>query len=101
MKVAYVAGPYNSTTINGVCENIQRAREVALKYWRLGYSVICPHMNTAFMDGENDVAMFLAGDIEILKRCDVLILMRNWENSEGARGEYETALDSGLTIIRE
>lgn len=101
MKIAYISGPYRSGTVNGIYENIQKARAIALKYWRLGYAVICPHINTAFMDGENDSDMFLAGDIEILKRCDIIVMMPGWGKSEGAIEEYKEAVNCDLEIIEE
>ena len=101
MKVAYISGSYRSNAINGIYENIQKARQVALKYWNLGYAVICPHLNTAFMDGSCGDHIWLQGDIEILKRCDVIVLLNGWIKSEGAREEYKAALAHGLVIIEE
>ena len=34
----------------------------------MGYTVICPHANSALMDGRAE-RCFLAGDIEMLKRA--------------------------------
>ncbi len=34
--VAYVAGPYRAETVNGIVENIQRARKAAVELWRMG-----------------------------------------------------------------
>ena len=44
-----MAGPYRADTIYGVAQNIQKARDVALRLWKLGYAAICPHSNTAFL----------------------------------------------------
>jgi len=66
MKVAYISGPYRAATVHGVVENIRRAERVALKYWQLGYAVICPHTNTALFDGAAPDDVWLAGDLELL-----------------------------------
>lgn len=101
MKLAYIAGPYRSDTIRGTVENIRRAEAVAIKYWKKGYAVICPHMNTALFDGLLPDGVWLEGDIEILKRCDVIILMRGWSQSKGAQLEYDIAKKNDLEVIED
>ena len=101
MTVAYIAGPYRSGTPNGIHENIQKARKVALKYWKLGYAVICPHLNTALMDGACPDDVWMTGDIEILKRCDVIVMMDGWRGSTGASREYAIAKENNITVIED
>ncbi len=99
MNVAYIAGPYRAPTVEGIARNIQAAEEVAKKYWCLGYAVICPHKNTAFFDGLTDDSVWLQGDLEILSRCDICIVMKNWYLSKGATKEVEFAKEKGIPII--
>lgn len=103
MKVAYVAGPFRSATHWGVVQNVRAAELVALKYWKQGYAVICPHTNTANFDGavpkDTEQSVWLDGDLELLRRSDVLVAMSTWERSSGARAEVELAKNLGLTII--
>lgn len=104
MKVAFISGPYRANTPNGVFENIMRARAVALKYWKLGYAVICPHMNTMFMDGACEDEVWLLGDLEIIDRLngsDCIVMMTGWEGSKGAVREYQRAETCGLEVIYE
>ena len=90
MKVAYVVGPYRSEIgPYGIKQNIQRAEEVAIQLWRLGYAVICPHKNTAFFDGAAPDEVWLRGDIELIRRSDLVVTVKGWESSSGARGEVE------------
>ena len=100
MKVAYIAGPFRAKTHWGIVQNVRAAEQVALKYWKLGYAVICPHTNTANFDGavEGD-NLWLDGDIEIMKRCDLVIAMSNWRNSGGAREEVKLAESLGMEIV--
>lgn len=101
-KVIYISGKYRSHLgMNGVHENIQLARKYAIKYWKLGFAVICPHMNTAFLDGVDTDLMFLDGDIEILRRCDTIVMIPNWEDSGGAMAELAVAKEMGMEIIYE
>ncbi len=99
MEVAYISGPYRADTVNGIWENVQAARKIALKYWRLGYAVVCPHMNTAMMDGACPDDAWLKGHVEIMLRCDVVVMMEGWEWSKGAIEECKAALRNGLEIV--
>ena len=87
MKLAYIAHPYRSTTIDGLAENIWHARKVAKRYWQRNYAVICPCLNSAFMDGVMPDKTFLDGDLAILAKCDLLVLSGNWLASTGCVGE--------------
>lgn len=100
MKLAYIVGPYRSKKgIKGIVDNIRKAEKVALKYWKLGYCVVCPHKNTALMPGPD--AMFLAGGIELVKRADVIVAVKGWEESEGSMDEINLAKRLGKEIIYE
>jgi hypothetical protein len=101
MKVVYISAPYRSNSINGIHENIEIARRVALRYWRKGFAVICPHLNTAYFDGAISDEEILAGDIEILKRCDGIVMCGNWKDSEGARNELVIAQAQKKIIFYE
>lgn len=101
MRVAYIAGPYRATAINDMLKNIMTAREIALKYWKKGYLVICPHTNTAFMDGACSDDTWLVGDLEQLRRSDVVVMCPRWSASKGARDEHTLAKALGKEIIYE
>lgn len=101
MKVAYIIGPYRAKTIYQIKQNIYKAEEIALKYWKLGYAVICPHKNSAFFDGECEDEIWLKGGIEILKRCDICIVIDGWQNSEGSRREIDAAYEFNIEIIED
>lgn len=101
MKLVYVSGAYRSNCPNGVWENINRAREAAVKLWNQGYAVICPHTNSIFMDGVNTDTTFLDGDLEILRRCDCIYMLKGWYKSQGATAELELAKHLNKEIIYE
>ena len=101
IKVCYISGAYRSNSINGIYENIYKARKLALEYWEKGYAVLCPHMNTAFMDGACHDDTWIQGDLEFVRRSDIMVMMGNWQNSEGAKREHDEAVTHGLQIIYE
>lgn len=103
MNIAYISGPYRAETMNQVYNNIQIAREYAIKYWKLGYMVFCPHMNTALMDGAVEGEPWLKGDLEFIRRLkstDIMVMLPGWRNSEGAKTEHDVAVNEiGMNVV--
>ena len=99
MKVIFVSGKYRASSESGVVENIRKAEAVSIMLWQAGWAVFCPHKNSALFGGLCDDSVWLEGDIEILKRCDAIYMLFNWQDSVGAKEEYRIALDLGLEII--
>ena len=99
MKVVYVAGPFRGKDAWEVEQNIRRAEALALEVWRLGCAAICPHANTRFFDRALPDETFLKGDLEILRRCDAMILTEDWERSSGARAERQYAIDHNILVF--
>ncbi len=98
VDVVYISGAYRSDSINGIYENIQKARAEAIKWWKKGYAVICPHLNTAFFDGVCHDDTWIKGDLELVRRSDIIVMLPGWEQSEGAVREYHEAVISELVI---
>jgi hypothetical protein len=101
MKVVYISGPYSNKDIGKQRLNITKALVVAEKYWKLGYAVICPHTNSAWMDEVVPYEQFMEGDLEILKRCDIIVMMEQWNKSKGASKEREFAYKLKKKILYE
>lgn len=99
MKVVYVAGPYRAPTEHGVLQNIRNAEDVALMVWACGAACICPHKNTAFFGGAADDAVWLKGDLEILRRCDAVVCVAGWKRSAGATGEVHFAHELHIPVF--
>ncbi len=93
MKRAYVMGPYRAPTWEGIEANIQRAKELAVALWQMGYAVFCPHLNTAHFDGLAPDDVFLEGDLEWASVGDLGVVVPNmadlidWQDSRGTKDE--------------
>jgi len=101
-KLIYTAGPYRSKDgIRGVVENIRAAESWMAMIWEAGASVICPHKNTALLDGISGMKAedWLDGDFVQVERCDAVFLLPGWEDSEGTRQEIEVAKAAGVRIF--
>ena len=103
--ILYVSGPYRGKSkiklINRlqVIRNIINARKVAKELWRMGYTVICPHLNSALMDGVTSDDRFLEGDIEILQQCWGIVMIQGWQRSTGALMELKDARQTGKKVF--
>mgnify|MGYP002777089094 CR=1 FL=1 len=90
----YIAGPY--------AENIAVARAAAIAVWELGHIAICPHLNTAHFEEDSGLGdeVYLAGDLEILRRCDAILMLPGSDCSEGATSEMHFAVDRAIPVYR-
>ena len=98
MKIIYIAGPYRAEGANAILQNILEARAVAIELWKLGYVAIAPHCNTFLMDGAAPDEVWLAGDLEILRRCDLVVMRRGWWDSSGAVAERQEAKSRCMSV---
>ena len=99
--IIYIIGPYRAPTPDGIDANIAKARIVAERLWREGYTVICPHLNSARMDGVVADDMFLNGYLRIIVMCDGVYVMEGWEGSVGSTAELNLAARCRLEITYE
>jgi len=99
-KLIYVSGPYTAPTDNEINENIQRAEDIAVMLMRNGFDVITPHKNTSgYQQYEFTHERYLEQDINVLSRCDAILMMNNWRESKGACIEMDYAKEENIPII--
>jgi len=101
MKVVYVAGPFRAATAWEIEQNVRAAEVVALRVWRAGAVALCPHANSRHYHGDAADELFIEGTLELLRRCDAILLVEGWERSTGARGERVEAERLGLPVFTE
>jgi nucleoside 2-deoxyribosyltransferase len=99
VKVIYIAGKYRGPNAWAIEQNIRAAEEVAARVWAMGMVALCPHANSRHMDGVATDEVFLDGTMELLRRCDAVVLVPNWRDSAGARAEVEEADRLGLPVF--
>ena len=107
MKLVYIAGPFRAMSVHidghqdmfAVQENIMAAMKLGLEVARTpGYFPVIPHANTMFFTGSAPDHVWLDGGIELLKRCDVILMTPDWKRSSGARAEHLIAEESGIPV---
>lgn len=100
--VVYVAGKYTGENYDEIDSHIRLARDYAVKIWELGFTAICPHLNTAHFEvfaskvAEQEI---LAGYLSVIKRCDALFLLPDWRDSKGATRELHYAREHDIPVF--
>jgi hypothetical protein len=97
--VVYIAGPFRAPSAWGIEQNIRTAEKAALAVWRMGAAALCPHTNTRFFQGAAPDEIWLKGDLELLSRCDAVLMVGAWQQSVGATAELEAARRRGMPIF--
>lgn len=98
MRLVYVAGAYRAPTPWGVQQNINAAAAIAAKVHAAGMFAVCPHLNSAHMEGVADDAHFLNGTMALMRVCHAVILVSNWRSSAGALAEVAEAMRLGIPV---
>lgn len=100
-KIIYVAGPYKGD----VEANIAKAEAASVELWRRGWVVICPHKNTAGFEKYEDASLppevWIQGDLVILSRCDAIFMLKDWQQSAGAKEERRFAIAREIPVLYE
>ena len=94
-----MSGPYRATSEWQLERHIQAARDAALRLWVDGWAVITPHMNTAHLGGACPDDVWLSGYLEIMRRCDAVYMLENWQQSRGARAELDEATRLDMPVL--
>lgn len=97
--VAYVAVPYRASTETDLVRNIRRAEAYAKILWEAGIPTICPHKNTALFGGICHDEHWEEGYLVILRRCDLLVVVTDWEMSKGTTAEIALAHDLNIPVF--
>lgn len=104
VTIIYLAGPYRDGPAGNRRQNIRRAEEYAARLWACGFAVLCPHLNTAFFDGDAPAEAFLDGDLDIIRALArgadrfILALLPGWQLSKGTLAEKKLAEELGQTV---
>jgi len=98
----YVSGAITAPSAWEMEDNIYVAGLVARRLWEAGASVLCPHTNTAHMDGPGVTPQdFLDGDFEWIAVSDAVYMINDWEESKGACEEKKLAEVLGIPVYTD
>lgn len=98
MKLLYIAGPYRSETPEGIKANITMAQHVGARAADRGWTPMVPHNMSAGLELLGD-EFWLDATMELLKRCDAVLLVPGYQESAGTMAEIEEAVSRGMSIF--
>jgi hypothetical protein len=94
--LVYIAGPYRGDVKN----NVEAAENCAAMVAVLGIGFVCPHSNGRPHDWlELPDEYWLSMTMEIMRRCDAVLLVEGWEKSHGVIAEKKEAERLGIPVI--
>ncbi len=100
MKVVYVAGPFRAATPWLQELNVRAAEAAALELWQNGIVAVCPHTQTRFYQHSAPDEVWLEGTLEMLRRCDAIFVLPDWQRSQGTQGEIREAQRLMLPVFQ-
>ncbi len=98
MPLVYIAGPYRHRHAWGREQNIRAAERMGLKLANAGAVPVIPHTMYRHYDGTIEDAYWLDATMQILERCDAVVLCTGWRDSEGSRAEAKRAAELGIPV---
>ena len=99
MRVIYVAGPFTGKTAWDIEQNVRAAEDVGLCVANAGAVPLIPHANTRYFHGQQTPEFWYDATLELLKRCDGIIMVDGWESSKGSVMEHTYAKQHGIPIF--
>lgn len=98
-KVVYIAGKFRAKTHWATEQNIRKAEDMAMQVWQAGMIAFCPHVMGRFLDKTVEDSVILPMARAVMHRCDAVLLVPGWEDSEGTQDECFDALQLGIPIF--
>ena len=99
MKLIYIAGPFRAKSGWEVEHNIREAEELALIVAETGAVPVCPHTMYRFFNGVLPDQFWLDATLDLLRKCDAILLVPRWRESQGAKGERDEAMSLGIPVF--
>lgn len=98
MSLIYIAGPYTAATEKTVKANVRRAEEFGQQVLAIGLIPVIPHKITSHWDTWGILtnwphdAWLDQFCLPLLSRCDGALFIPGWDESKGARKEWDFCL---------
>lgn len=97
----YLAGPITAKNGHAVEDNVARAVKLYWECLRRGIPAFCPQLSAAFPSAHStvDYETWLNYDFAVIDRCTHILMLPRWQESTGAKREYDYARDKGIPVI--
>ena len=97
----YISGPMTAKHGYSIEENVAAGVKVYLECLALGIPAFCPHLSGAFPTAWTalDWQKWIDYDLAVIERCTHVLMMPRWEQSAGAKHEYDYAKSIGKPVV--
>lgn len=102
----YIAGPFGGESKAAHEYNVGVAADYRAPIAALGCYPVCPHTNTRDLGGNTgksddpkEQEFWYLGSLELLRRCDAILMIKNWQLSTGATREKQAAEAWGIPVL--
>lgn len=98
LNVCYIAG--GMTQVGPPTWNYSSFERMAKRLRKAGWQVISPHELHGPDEGTGH-DWFMRRDVAELVKCGRIVMLRDWEQSKGARMEFDLAVGLGMDVWYE
>lgn len=88
--VVYVAGALRGNIFKKFF-NFRKVHKLCKKLWLNNIAAYSPHKNSGWLDSKETDKFVILANIEMMLRCDILLVADNWEKSVGTLNEMAVA----------
>jgi hypothetical protein len=97
--VVYVSGPITAVNQWLVERNVRIAEDAAAALLAHGVTAICVHSMGRFMGDMLSWEDWMRHDLAILALCSAVLVVGDWEKSNGTKAEIEYAQSLGIPVF--
>lgn len=92
----YISGPITGT--DDYMERFAKAEEALIAR---GHSVVNPAKVNANLPKDTTWQQYMTVSIAMLKTCEAIYMLKNWDKSKGAQRELDDAFIMGIKVVME
>ena len=104
--IMFIAGPYTGKSMSDIEANVTNAARWGGVVKRLGWVPLCPHTNFHWMADEDVLGFgfghksYYSDALVLLERCDAILMIEGYEQSEGAKAERAFAEEHDIPVFK-
>lgn len=104
IPVVYIAGKFRGPEFNDVQRYIDVASWFRAPIAKLKCFPVCVHIGEGLamhdLNQENNGQWWIESTLEVLRRCDAVVVVPGWQTSSGTFGEVQEALRLGKPVFQ-